>query len=120
MLTDSQFWFSVLGLIGIARLIEAVLQHYLSRGDRRPEREMGNLRFMLARMEAMEQEINRQKKDIRSLNDQMRTLKDDHERLNKTLIEVTVTIEDYAPPELVDMVRAIPGVPRVARIDRPV
>jgi len=120
MFTDTQFWFSVLTLIGFARLLEAVLKHYLSRGDRLPERNMANLQFMLRRMELMEEEIHRQRKDIEKLNAEMKTLKDDHERLNRTLIAVTTTVEEYAPQEVVDMVRAIPGVPRVTRIDRPV
>jgi hypothetical protein len=47
-------------------------------------------------------------------------MKDEHERLNKVLIEVTVAVEEHATPELVDIVRAIPGVPRVTRISKPV
>lgn len=113
MFNSPEFWFSVLGLIGAARIIEALLMHFLSRGERRVEHGMASLEFMNQRLEAMQDEIDRQHREIATLKGKMNDMEMEQKRLRDTLYEVTETVERHGNPDVVQRVRAIPGVPNV-------
>lgn len=114
MFNSPDFWFSVLGLIGAARIIEALFKRFLTRGERRLEYSMTSLNFMNERIEAMQDEIDRQKREISDLKSKMADMEIEHQKLRDTLYEVTETVEIHGTPEIVERVRAIPGVPSVS------
>lgn len=111
MFSDPNFWFSVLGLVGFARIIEMLLRQVLTRNERRVEYGMANLKFMTERLEAMEEEIERQKDEIKQLRVSMHDLKVEYKHLKDTLYEVTETVEQHGDEDIVKKVKAIPGVP---------
>lgn len=77
---------------------------------------MSSLKFMVHRMEAMENEMTRQKDEIRALKGEVKKMKAEYEKLSETLHSVTAVVEEHASEDVIERVRQIPGVPTVIRV----
>jgi predicted nuclease with TOPRIM domain len=112
-ISTPEFWVTLLSLLGVSKIIEVSYTRFLNRGKNKVEYGMASLKFMAERMQAMENEMERQKGELASLKKQMDKLKEEHQLLNDTLYNVTVTVERHGDAEIIRRVREIPGVPIV-------
>ena len=117
IISTFEFWVTILTVFGAGRLAEAAFSRFLNRKKIHLENKSSSLKFMVDRMKVMEEEMDRQKTEIKHLKVTMEALQKEYRRVSDTLYEVTETVEAHGTPDVIQRIREIPGVPTVTKND---
>lgn len=113
IISTFEFWVTILTVFGAGRMLEMLVSRFLNRKKIAVETGAQSLKFMSDRMRAMEQEMDRQKTEIKHLKTAMHELQGEYQKVSNTLYEVTETVETHGNEEVIKRIREIPGVPTV-------
>lgn len=115
IISTFEFWVTILTVFGAGRMLEMLVSRFLNRKKLAVETGAQSLKFMSDRMRAMEEEMDRQNKEIKNLKSAMHELQGEYQKVSNTLYEVTETVEQHGSPDVIQRVREIPGVPTVVQ-----
>jgi len=117
IISTFEFWVTILTVFGAGRLTEAAFSRFINRKKINLENKTSSLRFMVDRMKVMEEEMERQKVEIKQLRSTMNKLEGEYKRVSDTLYQVTETVERHGGEDVIQRIREIPGVPTVTKND---
>lgn len=115
IISTFEFWVTILTVFGAGRIIEMLVSRFLNRKKIAVETGARSLKFMSDRMQAMEEEMDRQNREIKNLKTAMHELQGEYQKVSNTLYQVTETVEAHGTQDVIERIREIPGVPTVVQ-----